>query len=144
MRLQEALSLQPGVAKWVPVTLGVHKQLSALREGGRFSQLRNSLNVNEVDWEHVEKSESLRDALRVLGSPTEVRVMMDSSRGDGVRLSFPDAITRVDLLDLKRDVIVLISGLMVEFWSIDNWRAFLEKIAEQQEAALDAIESVRK
>lgn len=143
LSLQAVFSLQLGVAKWVPVVVGGHRQLSVLRNDSQLAILRNSIRVAEVDWDQADKSEHAQDSLRILASPAEIRLIMDSNRG-AVRLSFPESITRANLLDFKSDIIVVISGLMVEFWSIEKWREFLQTTAENRSAAIDVIQTIRK
>jgi DNA-binding transcriptional regulator/RsmH inhibitor MraZ len=140
-RLQEVFSLRPDVAKWVPVSIGIHKQLYVLPETGRLFGNRSNLEVDQIDWEVAAKSETAREALRLLAVPKEVR-MIDSA--GIVRLSFPDDLLKLNLLDETREVVVLIAGRLVEFWSGDRWRAFLENGATSQEIILDAIESLKR
>jgi DNA-binding transcriptional regulator/RsmH inhibitor MraZ len=140
-RLQEVFSLRPDEAKWVPVNIGIHKQLYVLPETGRLLGNRSNLKVDQIDWEVVAKSEAARDALRLLAVPKEVR-MIDSA--GIVRLSFPDDLLKLNLLDETREVVVLIAGRFVEFWSGERWRAFLENSATNQEIILEAIDALKR
>lgn len=139
--LRTALALQPNVAKEVPVMVGRWRQLSVLRPESRLSEIRQSLAIRDVDWNFVNKSDSARDALRVLASPIDIHVVFATNRS-AIRLSFPEEIDRSGLLDLKREVVVSIAGRLVDFWTVEMWRGFLETAAGKHESMVNALEAL--
>jgi DNA-binding transcriptional regulator/RsmH inhibitor MraZ len=138
--LELVFALEPNVAKYVSVTVGNRKQLCAMRGNDRFRDLLDRLTVERVDAKEL--SERAKDALRLLASPKEVRVTLDTKNRRKVRLSFPKEIGKLGLLDLEKAVVVVVFGTYVEFWNPSDWRTFLETIVENQESAFDALESV--
>jgi hypothetical protein len=141
--LQAALSLEPGVAKQVPVILGGHKELQALLPDDPLAALRQSLKLHQIEREALSATAAARDALRVLAAPVEVRVIL-KEEGGPVRISFPEIIGKLQMLNLEAEVIVVIAGPLIEFWNIEPWRLYLDTVGARCAAALDVISSITK
>lgn len=142
LALSAALSLEPNKEKHVPLIMGQRKQLCALREGDRFRTLRDAVTIDRIDWNSAAtSSEGAKDSLRIFASPIDVRVLLYPRRSS-VRLTFPDDIGKLGLLDLQHGVVLVMFGEFTEFWNPSDWRTFLETKAEMQESALDTIDSL--
>jgi hypothetical protein len=141
--LQAAFALAPGKAKFVPTVVGPKGQLCALHDEDRLAIMRKSFRTEMIDWALVEASEVARDAVRLLASVTEIRAILDANR-KSIRLSFPSELGKTGLVDFKHEIIVVVSGLLVEFWNIDDWRLFLRGTVESREMMLGSLETLTK